>query len=72
MSIPATTTAEAPKLLDIDALSKLMRRSSSTIAAEVTKAPHKLPPRLKLPGSRKVLWLASDVETWLHQFRTVK
>jgi predicted DNA-binding transcriptional regulator AlpA len=69
MEIPVIST-EAPKLLDIDELSKLMRRSASTIAAEVTKAPHKLPPRLKLPGSRKVLWLASDVEAWLHRFRT--
>ena len=48
----------------------MLKRSPTTIATEVTKAPHKLPPRLKLPGSRKVLWLATDVEKWLDEYRT--
>lgn len=64
------SAANAPQVLTIDDLSALLHRSAKTIAAEVTKAPHKLPPRLRLPGSRKVLWLASDVEAWLRNCRT--
>jgi predicted DNA-binding transcriptional regulator AlpA len=56
--------------LGIKELAELLHRAPSTIASEVTKAPHKLPPRLKLPGSRKVLWLAKDVQEWLNEFRT--
>lgn len=58
------------KTLTIKELATVLKRSPTTIATEVTKAPHKLPPRLKLPGSRKVLWLATDVERWLDEYRT--
>lgn len=61
--------SEEPKLLNIQDLSKLLHRSETTIAAEVTKAPHKLPPRLKLPGARKVLWLEEDVRKWINEHR---
>jgi len=50
-------------------LAAILNRSPATIATEVTKAPHKLPPRLHLPGSRRVLWLQSDVEHWLNKYR---
>lgn len=55
--------------ISIKELAKLLHRSPLTVAAEVTRAPHKLPPRLNLPGSRKVLFLKSDVEAWLHEHR---
>ena len=55
--------------MTIDDVAKLLKRSPSTVATEVSKAPHKLPPRLRLPGSRKILWLRSDVEAWIHEHR---
>ena len=55
--------------ITIQQLAEILNRSPSTIATEVSKSPHKLPPRLKLPGSRKVLWLKSDVEDWINEYR---
>lgn len=55
--------------LTIEDVARLLNRSPSTVATEVSKAPHKLPPRLRLPGSRRVLWLKDDVVRWLHEHR---
>jgi len=55
--------------LTIADLAVILNRSPATIATEVSKAPHKLPPRLHLPGSRRVLWLREDVEKWINQHR---
>lgn len=63
-----TDTAEPPTVT-VDELARILQRSRHSIAGDVTKAPHKLPPRLRLPGSRKVLWLRSDVMEWLNEHR---
>lgn len=55
--------------VDIHGLAAILHRSPHTIATEVSKAPHKLPPRLRLPHSRKVLWLRADVEKWINAHR---
>ncbi|RLA51610.1 MAG: hypothetical protein DRR42_09840 [Gammaproteobacteria bacterium] len=55
--------------LTIADLASILNRSPATIATEVTKTPHKLPPRLNLPGSRRVLWYQEDVEKWLNEHR---
>lgn len=55
--------------LTISELASILNRSPATIATEVSKAPHKLPPRLQLPGSRRVLWLREDVENWINAHR---
>ena len=60
---------EPTKTLTIPDLARILRRSETTVATEVSKAPHKLPPRLHLPGSRRVLWLESDVHKWLKDHR---
>jgi hypothetical protein len=56
--------------LTITDLAGILNRSPATIATEVTKAPHKLPPRLHLPDSRRVLFLKEDVEKWINEHRT--
>lgn len=56
--------------LTITDLARLLNRSPATIATEVTKNPDKLPPRLRLPGSRRVLWLQEDVEKWINNHRS--
>lgn len=55
--------------MTISDVAKLLKKSPSTVATEVSKAPHKLPPRLCLPGSRRILWLRSDVEAWINEHR---
>lgn len=57
--------------LGIKDLADILKKSRYSIATDVTKAPHKLPPRLLLPGNRRVLWLRSDVEKWLNAHRLV-
>jgi len=55
--------------ITIKELAKIINRSPATIATEVSKSPHKLPPRVRLPGSRKVFWLKRDVENWIYEHR---
>lgn len=52
----------------------LLHRSLATIKVDARTASrlHSLPPRLKIPGSAKLLWLESDVLTWLDNCRTAK
>ena len=54
-----------PKLLDVTDLARLLHKAKRTVEVDVTRRPEALPPRLKIPGSRKVLWLESDVFAWL-------
>lgn len=58
------------KLLGADELSALLRRTPRTIKADATRRPESLPPRFNIPGTRKLLWLESDVIEWLKKVRT--
>ena len=58
--------------LTIYQLAKILNKSPATIATEVSKNPDKLPPRLRLPGSRRVLWLKTDVEDWINKYREIQ
>lgn len=53
------------QLLTIDDLAKILRLSRQTLKADVTRRPETLPPRLRVPGCRRVLWRPQDVEAWL-------
>lgn len=57
--------------LGIKEMAEILKKSRYSIATDVTKSPHKLPPRLMLPGNRRVLWLKSDVEKWINSHRLV-
>lgn len=54
-------------LLDVDQLAAVLHRAPSTVRADVTRRPETLPPRVRLPGGRKVLWRAGDVAAWLER-----
>lgn len=61
--------AQEPKLLNSSDLAKLLHKTKRTVEVDVTRRPESLPPRLRMPGSRKVLWLESDVHKWLDGLR---
>jgi len=53
------------QLLTVDDLAKLLRRSVSTVRSDVTRRPETLPPPVRVPGGRRVLWREEDVQTWI-------
>lgn len=50
-------------------LAKLLMRSEQTIRSDVHRRPHTLPPRFQVPGTRKLVWLKTDVVVWLEKHR---
>ena len=61
---------ETPKVVGPEYLVPLVHRSVETIKVDARRKADSLPPRLKIPGSTKLLWLESDVIKWLHDCRT--
>lgn len=57
------------KTIGADELAKLLGRSPETVKSDVRRRPHTLPTRLKIPGSKQLLWLESDVVTFLQKAR---
>ena len=57
------------KTLDIEDLSKILHRIPQTIRKDLCRRPESLPPRLVIPGSRKLIWLEQDVRNWLDNCR---
>lgn len=55
------------KTLGPDDLAKILHRKESTIRTDCRRRPQSLPPRLKIPGSRRLLWLESEVSKWLRE-----
>lgn len=58
------------KTIGPEELSALIHREVATIKSDVNRRPDTLPPRLRIPGSKKLLWLESDVQEWLAKCRT--
>ena len=56
---------ELPKVVGPEYLAPLVHRAVSTIKVDARRKPESLPPRLVIPGSKKVLWLESDVLAWI-------
>lgn len=46
-------------------LGKIIGRATSTIKKDSSTRPETLPPRLVIPGSKKLLWREVDVIAWL-------
>lgn len=57
------------KTLKPEDLVPLVGRSVSTIKVDARRRPETLPPRFKIPGSRRLLWLESDVRAWVEKHR---
>jgi hypothetical protein len=65
-------TKDIPKVVGPEYLVPLIHRTLSTIKVDARARPESLPPRLKIPGSAKLLWLETDVLNWLQSCRTAK
>lgn len=64
----------AIKTLTAEDLASLLHRTVETIKTDARRRPETLPPRLRIPGSNKLMWLESDVVEWINKCRvtTVK
>lgn len=61
--------SEGMKTLTAEDLAPLLHRTAETISTDARRRPHSLPPRLRIPGSRKLLWLEADVIEWIQEHR---
>ena len=59
------------KTLSVTDIANLLHKTPRTIREDARRRPHSLPPRLRIPGSDRMLWLESDVEEWLAGCRVV-
>lgn len=53
--------------LGVSELAELLHKSEKTIKKDSSVAPWRLPPRVRIPGSRKCVWLRSTVVDWLQK-----
>lgn len=53
------------RTLDAKALSLVLHKTPETIACDLSRAPHRLPPPIRVAGTRPALWLESSVLSWL-------
>lgn len=53
-------------LLTIENLSEILHKSVSSIQSDLCRAPHRLPPMVRLPATRRPLFRPSDVEAWIN------
>ncbi len=70
-AIQITKAQSAIKTLGVDELSALIFRAVPTIKNDLYRKPSSLPPRIVMPGSKKLVWLEGDVLAWLEQCRAV-
>jgi len=59
-----------PKLVGPEYLASLLHKTVATIRADAQRRPQSLPPRMRIPDSRKLLWLEEDVMKWLDKHRS--
>lgn len=57
-------------LLTVEQLSVCLHKSVASIRSDATRNPRSLPPLCRLPGTKRLLWRAEDVERWLATFVT--
>lgn len=58
--------------IGIKEVAGILHKSVASVQKDVTRNPEALPPRLNIPGNRRVLWLKTDVIEWLQSKRTVR
>lgn len=58
-------TENLPVYLSLDELAALLKRSPGTILNDRVRNPEAVPPAIRLPGTRHLLWEQSTVCAWL-------
>lgn len=53
-------------VLDVEGLAEALSLAVSTVRADASRAPEKLPPRLNTPYD-KPLWAVEDVQQWIRE-----
>lgn len=66
LSDPTVPQDRVEVIFTIDELADFLKKSRATIYSDLTRRPHALPPRVRIPGSSKVLF--KDPPAWLAQF----
>jgi predicted DNA-binding transcriptional regulator AlpA len=71
---PDPLTGELPRIIQISELSQLINKTETTIRTCATNAKylHLIPRPFKLPASRRLCWLLSDVLVWLGKAQQVQ
>lgn len=54
-------------VIGIDGLARLLYRDRATLLADRCRAPDRVPPAYRVPGTRQPLWLVEDVLRWLRE-----
>ncbi len=57
------------EVLDAHTLAPLLGVAVSTVLKDVSRAPWRLPPMVRIPGRQGARWLRSDVFAWLKSLR---
>ncbi len=55
------------RLLTVEQLSPIIRKSVASIRSDVGRNPKTLPPICRLPGNKKLLWREQDVLEWIER-----
>lgn len=55
------------KMLKAEDLAPLVGRAASTIKTDARRRPESLPPRFRIPGSNRLMWLEADVLEWINE-----
>lgn len=65
----ATAIAANPIIIDTSGLAAVIGVSRVTVQKDLSRAPHRLPPPIFIPGRKGARWLYSDVIRWLESLR---
>ena len=52
-------------LLDVDELAEILHKSPSSIRSDASRNRSALPPICRLPGTKRLLFRAEDVDAWI-------
>ena len=61
----AVELEQSHQLIGLKELAKMLDRKLSTLQVDVTRRPDTLPPKVILPGSRRVVFKKVDVQKWI-------
>jgi len=57
------------RVLGVEDVAKLLHRTVETVKTDIRRKPESLPPRFRVPNTKRLLWLESDVLVWMENLR---